>query len=93
METRKHSVTNLYTYIDNSRQMENLINQIESKENELNYMSKLAALYEKLGCSACLEDLLVKQHQKLAEVLRLKIKLSQIAQKLLESELEFLLED
>jgi hypothetical protein len=49
MGTRVHNVNSLYTYIDNSRQMEDLDCQIASKNGELKLLEQLEETYGKFG--------------------------------------------
>lgn len=49
MGTRVHNVNSLYTYIDNSRQVEDLDCQIASKNGELKLLEQLEETYGKLG--------------------------------------------
>lgn len=55
METRIHTASNLYKYIENARQMENLELQIESKEKDIKAHKDVQNIYKKMGCMNMLE--------------------------------------
>lgn len=55
METQIHTATNLYNYITNVRQVENLRLQIRRKEKDLKLLEQLHEIYKDLGCTSMLE--------------------------------------
>ena len=92
METRIHNVTNLYNYIDNSRQMENLDCQIKQKEAELELLDQLEQTYGKLGVSALFGS--VEKYNKLKkEILKLRLVRNSLEREVLWFELGALLEE
>lgn len=92
METRIHNVTNLYNYIDNSRQVENLDRQIASKEEELELLDQMEKLYGKLGVSALFGS--VEKYNKLKkDILKLRLVRNSVEREILWFELSALLED
>lgn len=50
MEPRIHTATNLYAYLKNLHQVENLKLQIERKEQDLKDFEQLQEIYNRLGC-------------------------------------------
>lgn len=92
METRFHSVDNLYNFIQNVRQMKNLDAQIASKEEELEYLDQLDEIYAKLFNPAPFET--ARQYTTAAvELTLLKLKRNKLEKKILEFELGTFLED
>lgn len=55
MGTQIHTVANLYNYITNVRQTENLRLQIRRKEKYLKSLEQLHEVYKDLGCTSMLE--------------------------------------
>jgi uncharacterized lipoprotein YehR (DUF1307 family) len=55
MGTQIHTATNLYNYITNVRQVENLRLQIRRKEKDLKSLEQLHEIYKDLGCTSMLE--------------------------------------
>lgn len=55
MGTQIHTATNLYNYITNVRQVENLRLQIRRKEKDLKLLEQLHEIYKDLGCTSMLE--------------------------------------
>lgn len=92
METRFHSVDNLYNFIQNVRQMENLDAQIASKEEELKYLNQLDEIYTKLFNPAPFET--AQQYTTAAvELTLLKLRRNKLEKKILEFEFGTFLED
>lgn len=92
MATRIHTADNLYTYVQNARQMKNLDAQIASKEEELRHLDRLAGIYAELTISALLDT--TSRYVKVAlELTRLKLERNELERQLLETELAVLLED
>lgn len=92
MTTRIHTADNLYTYVQNARQMKNLDAQIASKEEELRRLDRLDEIYAELAISALLDT--ASQYVKVAlELTRLKLERNELERRLLEVELAVLLED
>ena len=92
MTTRIHTADNLYTYVQNARQMKNLDAQIASKEEELRYLDRLDSIYAELAISVLLDT--ASQYVKVAlELTQLKLERNELERQLLEMELAVLLED
>lgn len=92
METRIHNVSNLYNYINNSRQMENLDRQIAQKEEELELLEQLEGTYGKLGVAALFGS--VEKYNKLKrEILKLQLVRNSVEREILWFELGTLEED
>ena len=92
MTTRIHMADNLYTYVQNARQMKNLDAQIVSKEEELRHLDRLDSIYAELDISALLDT--ASQYIKVAlELTQLKLKRNELERRLLQFELAVLLED
>ena len=92
METRIHNVSNLYNYINNSRQMENLDRQIAQKEEELELLEQLDKTYGKLGVAALFGS--VEKYNKLKrEILKLQLVRNSVEREILWFELGTLEED
>jgi hypothetical protein len=92
MMTRIHTADNLYNFIQNARQMENLDAQIASKEEELKYLDQLDEIYAKLFNPAPFDT--ARQYTKVAlELTLLKLKRNKLERKILEFELGTFLEN
>ena len=92
MMTRIHTADNLYTYVQNARQMKNLDAQIASKEEELRHLDRLDSIYAELAISALLDT--ANQYVKVAlELTQLKLERNELERQLLEMELAVFLED
>ncbi len=92
METRIHTADNLYNFIKNARQMENLELQIASKEEELKHLDQLDEIYAKLFNPAPFET--ARQYARVAlELTLLRLKRNKLERKILEFELGTFLED
>ena len=93
METRIHTASNLYKYIENARQMENLELQIKSKEEELKYLDEAIKLYDRLGCIKLFEKPVQQYNLTKVGLLRLKLKKNLLERYILEFELAALTDD
>ena len=93
METRIHTASNLYKYIENARQMENLDRQIKSKEADLKYYEQAVNMYESLGCESMAEETLKRLNKAYQDILVLKLKRVGLEKEMLEFELESFGED
>ena len=93
MPTRIHTADNLYSFIQNARQKENLDVQIASKEEELKYLDYLLDnIYTKLFNPAPFDT--ADRYNKVAlELTQLKLERNKLERQLLEFELAALLED
>ena len=92
MTTRIHTADNLYSFIQNARQKENLDAQIASKEEELRYLDHINEIYAKLTDPTLLDT--SGRYVKVAlELTELKLQRNKLERQLLEFELAVLLED
>ena len=92
MTTRIHTADNLYSFIQNARQKENLDAQIASKEEELRYLDHIDEIYAKLTDPAPFDT--SGRYVKVAlELTELKLQRNKFERQLLEFELAALLED
>ena len=93
METRIHTATNLYNYINNARQMENLEAQIASKKKELESIEALNAIYEKMGCMNMLEVSAEHANKIEFDILLLRLRMNKIEGEMIKFEIGTFLED
>ena len=92
METRIHNVNSLYTYIDNSRQMEDLDCQIASKEKELKLLAQLEETYGKFGVREVFGTA-ARSNKVRKEILKLQLVRNKLERQILWFELAALSED
>lgn len=88
-----HTATNLYNYINNARQVENLELQIKSKEKDLEAFEQLHGIYKNMGCMNMLEVSQERANGIELEILLLKLEKNKLEEKLLKFELATFLED
>lgn len=88
-----HTATNLYNYINNARQVENLELQIKSKEKDLEAFEQLHGVYKHMGCMNMLEASQERANGIELEILLLKLEKNKLEEKLLKFELATFLED
>jgi hypothetical protein len=88
-----HTATNLYNYINNARQVENLELQIKSKEKDLEALEQLHGVYKHMGCMNMLEVSQERANSIELEILLLKFRKNKLEEKLLKFELATFLED
>ena len=92
MTTRIHTAENLYTYVQNARQMKNLDAQIASKEEELRHLDHIDEIYAKLFNPVPFDT--ADRYTKVAlELTELKLQRNELERQLLEFEFAALLED
>lgn len=92
MGTCIHNVNSLYTYIDNSRQMEDLDCQIASKNDELKLLEQLGETYGKLGVRDVFGTA-ARSNKVRKEILRLQLVRNTLERQILWFELAALSED
>ena len=92
-EPRIHTATNLYNYIKNLRQAENLRLQIERKEDELATLEQLNEIYEHFGCTSILELSSKRAGKLVVDILLLNIEKNNIEEQLQKFETAVRLED
>lgn len=88
-----HTTTNLYTYIQNAQQVENLELQIKQKEKDLEALEQLHGIYKNMGCMNMLEVSQERANSIGLEILLLKLEKNKLEEKLLKLELATFLED
>lgn len=92
MGTRVHNVNSLYTYIDNSRQIEDLDCQIASKKEELKLLGQLEETYGKFGVQDVFGTAM-RSNKVMKEILRLQLIRNNLERQILGFELAVLSED
>ena len=92
MGTRVHNVNSLYTYIDNSRQMEDLDCQIASKNEELKLLAQLEETYGKFGVRDVFGTI-ERSNKVRKEILKLQLVRNTLERQILWFELTALSED
>lgn len=93
IETRTHTATNLYTYIKNLGQVENLRRQIAHKEEDLAALEQLNEIYKRIGCTGMLEHSQKRASTLVVEILLLTLDKRRLEEQLLEFETAARLED
>ena len=93
METRIHTASNLYKYIENARQMENLELQIKQKEKDFKAYEELQNIYKKMGCMNMFEVSEERCSAIELEILLLKLKRNKIEEQMIKFEIAAFLED
>ena len=93
METLIHTVNNLYNFVENARQMENLDRQIKSKEADLKYFEQAINMYERLRCDSMVEETLKRVSKIYQDILILKLGRISLEKEMLEFELASFTED
>lgn len=93
METRIHTASNLYKYIENARQMENLELQIKSKEKDIQARKDLQNIYKKMGCMNMLEASEERCSATELEILILRLKRNKLEEQMIKFEIAAFLED
>jgi hypothetical protein len=88
-----HTTTNLYTYIQNAQQVENLELQIKQKEKDLEALEQLHGIYKNMGCMNMLEVSQERANSIGLEILLLKLEKNKLEEKLLKFELMTFLEN
>jgi hypothetical protein len=88
-----HTATNLYNYIKNAQQVENLELQIKQKEKDLEALEQLQGVYKHMGCTNMLEVSQERANSIELEILLLKLRKNKLEEKLLKFELATFLED
>ena len=88
-----YTATNLYNYIKNAQQVENLELQIKQKEKDLEALEQLQGVYKHVGCMNMLEVSQERANSIELEVLLLKLRKNKLEEKLLKFELATFLED
>lgn len=87
-----HTTTNLYTYLKNAQQVENLELQIKQKEKDLKALEQLQGVYKHMGCMNMLEASQERANSIELEILLLKLEKNKLEEKLLKFELATFLE-
>lgn len=93
METRIHTASNLYKYIENARQMENLELQIKQKEKDIKAHEELQNIYKKMDCMNMFEVSEDRCSAIELEILLLKLKRNKIEEQMIKFEIAAFLED
>ena len=93
METRIHTASNLYKYIENARQMENLELQIKQKEKDLKAHEELQNIYKDIGCMNMFEVSEERCSAIELEILLLKLKRNKVEEQMIKFEIAAFLED
>ena len=93
METRIHTASNLYKYIENAQQMENLELQIKSKEKDIKAHKDVQNIYKKMGCMNMLEASEERCSAIELEILILRLKRNKLEEQMIKFELATFLED
>lgn len=93
METRIHTASNLYKYIENAQQMENLELQIKSKEKDIKAHKDVQNLYKKMGCMNMLEASEERCSAIELEILILRLKRNKLEEQMIKFEIAAFLEN
>ena len=93
METRIHTASNLYKYIENARQMENLELQIKSKEKDIKAHEDMQNIYKKMGCMNMFEVSEDRCSAIELEILLLKLRRNKLEEQMIKFEIAAFLED
>lgn len=93
METRIHTASNLYKYLENAQQMENLELQIKSKERDIKAHEDLQNIYKKMGCMNMLEASEERCSALELEILVLRLKRNKLEEQMIKFEIAAFLED
>lgn len=88
-----HTATNLYNYINNARQVENLELQIKQREKDLKALEQLQGVYRHVGCTNMLELSQERANSVKLGVLLLKLRKNKLEEELLKFEVATFLED
>jgi hypothetical protein len=88
-----HAATNLYEYLQNAQQVENLELQIKQREKDLEALEQLQGVYKHMGCTNMLEASQERVNGIELEILLLKLERNKFEEKLLKFELATFLED
>ena len=93
METRIHTASNLYKYIENAQQMENLELQIKSKEKDIKAHKDVQNIYKKMGCMNMLEASEERCSAIELEILILRLKRNKLEEQMIKFEIVAFLEN
>ena len=93
METRIHTASNLYKYIENARQMENLELQIKSKEKDIKAHKAIQNIYKNMSCTNMLEASEERCSALELEILVLRLKRNKLEEQMIKFEIAAFLED
>lgn len=91
--TQTHSLDNLYTFIKNVRNMDDLDAQIKNKEEVLKYLEQLETVYEELGNDVLLDRTTEAYNVAMAELFVLKLERNKLEREMLVFQLKSFLED
>lgn len=81
---RGHTAINLYDYLENLGQRENLRHQIACKEEDLQMSEQLHEVYKRLGCTSILEVSQAHRSKLAADILLLTLDKNKLEEQLLE---------
>jgi hypothetical protein len=93
LEPRIHTATNLYAYVKNLHQVENLKLQIERKEQDLKDLEQLQEIYDRLGCINMREVAKDRAGSIMTDIFLLMLDKNTLEEQLLEFENAVRLED
>lgn len=93
METRIHTASNLYKYIENAQQMENLELQIKQKEKDIKAHKDMQSIYKKMSCANMLEASEERCSALELEILLLRLKRIKLEEQMIKFEIAAFLED
>lgn len=83
---RGHTDTNLYAYLKNLGQRENLRCQIARKEEDLRIVEQLHEIYKRLGCTSILEVSQMHRRELVTDILLLTLNKNKLEEQLREFE-------
>ena len=88
-----HTATNLYNYINNAHQVENLELQIKQKEKDIKAHKDIQNIYKKMGCMNMLEASEERCSAIELEILVLRLKRNKLEEQMIKFEIAAFLED
>lgn len=91
--TQTHTVDNLYTFITNSRKMDDLDAQIKQKVDLLKHLEQLEKIYEDLGKETMLDKTTECYNRVLADILTLQLRRNKLEREILMFQLKALFEE